>query len=281
MRYSIGAKGKSLYVSGMKHLVRMYSLSEWERQRCAPDKVREIDAERTICLDKCNTAIESKVIVFDSKQIKVFWELILSNKFLPSVDYKLPFPDVWIQFTSNVILNDVGTEFVHDLGNTALLLTQQESGFNRIIMVHEEHDDEEIIWNLRTPEKMTVSQLYTEMTTAEQYRMLAAACIAYINCENIYLHKEGEVSDAINAKRERKGKSRLEPYYVCRIRGVQYDSEGYEKGAGVKHGIRYDVRGHFRRLETGKTIWVRPHQRGLQNELYVPKTYVVAKEPHQ
>ena len=68
---------------------------------------------------------------------------------------------------------------------------------------------------------------------------------------------------------------------MCRIRGVQYDSEGYEKGAGVKHGIRYDVRGHFRRLETGKTIWVRPHQRGLQNELYVPKTYVVAKEPHQ
>lgn len=109
------------------------------------------------------------------------------------------------------------------------------------------------------------------------YRNLAIACIGYINCENIYLHRE-DVPDKVNRKREAKGKSKLEPYYVCRIRGVNYDSAG-ATGEGSKHGIRYDVRGHFRRLTSGKTTWVRPHQRGLSNELYVPKTYVVDKRP--
>ena len=71
---------------------------------------------------------------------------------------------------------------------------------------------------------------------------------------------------------------RLEPYYVCRIRGVQYDSAGNPAGEGSKHGIRYDVRGHFRRMTNGKTTWVRAHQRGLANELYIPKTYVVDKK---
>ena len=93
--------------------------------------------------------------------------------------------------------------------------------------------------------------------------------------KNVYLEKQGEVPEAVNRKREAKGKSRLEPYYVCRIKGVQYDS--HATGEGAKHGIRYDVRGHFRRLDTGKTIWVRSHQRGLANELYVPKVYKVEK----
>lgn len=106
-----------------------------------------------------------------------------------------------------------------------------------------------------------------------QIKNLALCCIGYINCENVYLHEEARVPEKVNRKREAKGKSRLEPYYTCRIRGVNYDSVA--TGTGAAHGIRYDVRGHFRKLATGKTTWVRPHQRGLQNELYVPKTYKV------
>lgn len=107
------------------------------------------------------------------------------------------------------------------------------------------------------------------------YRTLAVTCIGFINCENVTLHREG-VPEKVNRKREAKGKSRIEPYYVCRIRGVTYDSEG-RTGIGVEHGHRYDVRGHFRRLGTGQVTWVRPHQRGLKHELYIPKTYIVAK----
>lgn len=110
-------------------------------------------------------------------------------------------------------------------------------------------------------------------------RKLANACIGYINCDNIYLAQDGIVPDKVNRKRAKQGKTILEPYYVCRIRGVQYDSNGEPTGEGTHHGFRYDVRGHFRKLTSGKTTWVRPHQRGLQNELYIPKTYVVAKEP--
>lgn len=108
---------------------------------------------------------------------------------------------------------------------------------------------------------------------SDRFRYLAIACIGYINCDNVYLHREGEVSDKVNRKREAKGKSRIEPYYVCRIRGVNYDSVA--TGTGATHSIRYDVRGHFRKLSTGKTTWVRPHQRGVHNELYVPKVYKV------
>lgn len=128
-----------------------------------------------------------------------------------------------------------------------------------------------------TDEKAMLPDLFAERANVERihYRNLAVACIGYINCENVYLERES-VPERINEKRERKGKSRLEPYYICRIRGVQYDSTD-PTGTGAKHGIRYDVRGHFRRLQTGKTTWIRPHQRGLQNELYVPKTYLVDK----
>ena len=41
-------------------------------------------------------------------------------------------------------------------------------------------------------------------------------------------------------------------------------------GRGTIHSVRYDVRGHWR-LRNGKLSWIRPHQRGLANERYVPR----------
>ena len=56
------------------------------------------------------------------------------------------------------------------------------------------------------------------------------------------------------------------------------------------HNIRYDVMGHLRCIqkknEDGTTsnsfVWVRPHQRGLANDIYVPKTasFKAGKETH-
>ena len=56
------------------------------------------------------------------------------------------------------------------------------------------------------------------------------------------------------------------------------------------HNIRYDVMGHLRcnrkKNEDGSFsnsfIWVRPHQRGLANDIYVPKTasFKAGKETH-
>lgn len=279
MRYSIGAKGRANYIKGAKRLLEIYAPQSTDHLLLDEEKRERLSDKFHLWQHKYRIALDSQVIVFDCEQIKVFWELICKGEFSPALDYKLPFENTWIQFSDAVVLDRDDTEAWPDLGNTAILLTQQDSGFNQIVLIHEEHDDELLAWNSSNLEDVSELGVVHGATVAERYRLLAAACVAYINCENIYLQKEGEVSEAINAKRQRKGKSKLEPYYVCRIRGVQYDSNGYEKGAGIKHGIRYDVRGHFRHLDTGKTIWVRPHQRGLQNELYVPKTYVVARQP--
>lgn len=255
--------------------------------------VKNFDDRQFEMLKIMRLAESSKVIMFPSGQASVFLDAIRKIDF--GIDYALPFPVTLLQF-SDPILVDLSDPHVpnklqkKELGALLLWQDKDDSGKNNNVIFVLEKDLSHyriISWHSSDESLLMSGELSNDEfnqineMTLKDVRRLAVACIGYINCENVYLHKEGEVSDAINTKRERKGKSRLEPYYVCRIRGVQYDSEGYEKGAGVKHGIRYDVRGHFRRLETGKTIWVRPHQRGLQNELYVPKTYVVAKEPHQ
>ena len=257
----------------------------------------------------------SQTILFPSEQVAVFSQL-LNRHFDVPLEYRLPFRQVMLEFTKPVLISGIQgnitalgflleqsevTQELYDWSIEQIRRADSAFGFddtpileidwsktdkaiiNELMVVCEDLSFEVVKWTSQNPDGLEIlcNLSGEEVSTLLNLKHLAIACIGYINCENVYLHKEGEVSESVNAKRERKGKSRLEPYYVCRIRGVQYDSEGYEKGAGVKHGIRYDVRGHFRRLETGKTIWVRPHQRGLQNELYVPKTYVVAKEPHQ
>lgn len=227
---------------------------------------------------------DSQIIVFDTEQVKVFWDLIRVGKFLPTLDYRLPFPKVCIYFSEPIILQEADY-FGLEIGHQAVFLTQEsllegiqlKDVVNRIAILHREYDPVFVEWFGNLPEVYEVVPPWSADIDklGAMYRSLAAACVEYINCENIYLEKQGEVPEAVNSKREKKGKSRLEPYYVCRIRGVQYDSTA--TGEGSKHGIRYDVRGHFRRLTTGKTTWVRPHQRGLTNELYIPKVYQVDK----
>jgi hypothetical protein len=81
--------------------------------------------------------------------------------------------------------------------------------------------------------------------------------------------------DAVNRKREKKGKRRLEDYYVIEYNAPHSGGDGQATGEGGKHGFRYDVCGHFRRLADGRTIWIAAHQRGLANETYKPKIYRV------
>jgi len=67
----------------------------------------------------------------------------------------------------------------------------------------------------------------------------------------------------------------VEPRF--RTSGADDVMEGQQR---FTHNIRYDVMGHLRCIqrqnEDGTTsnsfVWVRPHQRGLANDIYVPKT---------
>lgn len=249
-------------------------------------------------------ALSAKTILFSDQQADIF--LNTDDKYVFSVDYKLPFPSVIIEFSSPLSINTPHGVIKH----YGLALMQHEQTKERIDRLRRNRDLKReyfdytseafiegkilngcmlvagdlalnrIVWFSDSTHELIDDEFEEDpthpvMVLKRLIKKLAICCIGYINCENVYLEKQGEVPEAVNRKREAKGKSRLEPYYVCRIKGVQHDS--HATGTGVKHGIRYDVRGHFRRLDTGKTIWVRPHQRGLQNELYIPKVYKVEK----
>lgn len=255
----------------------------------------EVAREHTLNHRAVITAMENaKTVLFSCEQAKIFWGK--ENKAFSHRDFMLPYEDLIIQFDCDL---DIPDAMVHGEGCRGILLHSEKytklsfrPHMGNMIKVFPQFwdlmaTDEDFIWSvaatyigkeyLRTLFWFESQGRHAVATVgADSHMHLVRSIIGYINCENVYLHKEGEVDEAINRKRERKGKRRLEPYYVCRIRGVNYESQA--TGDGTKHGHRYDVRGHFRRLDDGRVTWVRPHQRGLANELYIPKVYKVDKE---
>ena len=254
---------------------------------------KSVPKVHTFVRDIKNGAELAKVIVFPAKQAKVFIDALGEIDF--KLDYNLPFPSMLLQFSEPVKFSLREAHTAENVEVGAILLSKQvideHGSFNKVHVIYKDllhfHADSWVSYDgndFSVDENYDGTNPYLEglkkvdSTATSRIHDLVIACIGYINCENVYLHPVESASEAINAKRERKGKSKLEPYYVCRIRGVQYNSDGSEKGTGSKQSIRYDVRGHFRRYESGKTTWVRAHQRGLTNELYVPKTYLVDKK---
>lgn len=92
--------------------------------------------------------------------------------------------------------------------------------------------------------------------------------------------------EKLNQKRSRSGKVPLPGWYEITYRKTihDYTPEKISKQL-FHHSFRYDVRGHFKNFTrgpmTGRVIWCPPHQRGLQNTLYKPKTYRTENSPGQ
>jgi hypothetical protein len=246
-------------------------------------------------------AKQAQVVLFSAEQADVF--SAISESYQDDIDFRLPFDNVFLQFLRPIkFYYEKRSTNDYDRGSLLAVAVRQtkhnrsevkewiekdtEEGklsidlpddgddifINQLCFLYEDWGTENLKWASGANLKFSFSD-DTRSNAMLHWKNLVIACIQYINCENIYLEKVGEVSESLNRKREKKGKSRLEPYYICRIRGINYDSD--PTGEGSKHGIRYDVRGHFRRYDSGKTVWVRPHQRGLSNELYIPKQYKV------
>lgn len=98
--------------------------------------------------------------------------------------------------------------------------------------------------------------------------------------------EERKPSEKLNRKRAKAGKAPLPGWYEIAYKKSR--SRPAETGSGAdgpafRHSFRYDVRGHFKHFRrgplAGPVVWVPPHQRGLQNELYKPKAYRVDNEP--
>lgn len=100
-------------------------------------------------------------------------------------------------------------------------------------------------------------------------RNLAVACVAYMNCVNLMLEKH-EPPEKVQKRRAKDGKPPIQPYYTVTVRPEYRRADETSGEPGSHHSYRYDVRGHFRRLADGRLTWVRPHQRGLAHEQYIP-----------
>lgn len=125
--------------------------------------------------------------------------------------------------------------------------------------------------------------------TIRRYTGLVSWCLAYMMAKSVTLEEEWP-SRQQRRWLERHGKV-PRPWHVVTldpkiVRAWQDMNFGQEPA--YRQSIRYDVIGHLRfnkhwkaNGETGEKVardtveWVPPHQRGLANELYVPKTYRV------
>jgi len=220
----------------------------------------------------------SKTIVFSKEQAMVFVDFALKKKVNIDLPYRIPYSSVLIQFDNlidlDVVYPDSTVARSERLGG--ILLTQDEFQDCKAVMIFSDFSWFSATWEVDSENWGFRHDTSCMPKPMEDFLIcLSWALVLFITSENVILERQ---SIPLPQSVKSKEKTKTRDYYVCRIRGVQYDSQGYEKGAGVKHGIRYDVRGHFRHLATGKTTWVRAHQRGLQNELYVPKTYLVDKK---
>lgn len=232
----------------------------------------------------------AQVILFDSEQALALVPAI--RRFAEQLDFRLPFPSILFQFSEPIPETDILVQERADHDSLlALVVSQTEGGINNASMWFESTAVNRAQWENESVSPLRIAPTAMEeedsdlliadnLTPAEVklhnkeiIRLLACAMVAYINCENITLERQ-EVDEKVNRKRAAKGKREMTPYYTVRLRGVRYESE---EGAvsGRQASFRFDVRGHFRHLEDGRSTWVRAHQRGLRHERYIPKVYEV------
>ena len=242
-------------------------------------------------------AAQAQTVIFHADQMLALRPAL--ERFAEAVDYRLPFTNVILQFDRPVpeqLFFDLERPYQNDPallaettrlweeaglalhgwtpadgdGVAALLLTQMEDGgvtHNQAVAFFASTAINRVHW---TGHDLTWLP-YTDQHFAANKRTLrnlAVACVAYLNCVNLALEKH-EAPAKVQRRRVRDGKPPILPYYTVVV-APAYRGEEDAEAHGSSHGFRYDVRGHFRRLADGRLIWVRPHQRGLAHELYVP-----------
>lgn len=238
-------------------------------------------------------AQDAQTIIFATDQMMALRPLVTSGRIIS--DYRLPFRSVIVQFTRPIpereFLNgalsagvDVRMVAVDDTID-ALVLAQWMDGngqmINNAIAYYASGSVNRVLWwndewrdGGRITPGLSVDRLGLE--DKNTIRNMARAIMQYINCDNIVLERQ-EPPEKVNRKRRRRGKRELEPYYLCTIKAPS-GAHGGATGRGTEHGYRYDVRGHIRRLKSGKTTWVRAHQRGINHLEYKPKIYAAGRD---
>jgi hypothetical protein len=234
-------------------------------------------------------AHKAQTFLFDSEQVLAF--LAAVDRRLPPGDYPAPFPDMVIQFSEGID---------ESLFTTGLRLSARKEAEDKLLGLVIATPEEGmppvanvVAWYSSTsinriaiptdgdgtvayhPFIGTADKGLEETLRADKQRIanLALLCLAYINSPGIEVdHVTADA--AVNRKRALKRKRPLPDYYICRLK--RRAGESHDAAPTGRHvSFRFDVMGHLRRLENGRTIWIPPHQRGLDHELYKPKVYKV------
>ena len=120
--------------------------------------------------------------------------------------------------------------------------------------------------------------------TTQTYTGLFSWMMLYCMAKGIYIEQE-QITRQQRRWLEQHPKL-PQPWHVVKVE-PKFISERAEEGEGFHHSYRYDVIGHLRftqhrvKQEDGSlgkkdyVEWVQAHQRGLNNSLYIPKTYQV------
>lgn len=232
-------------------------------------------------------ARQAQTFIFDSAQIMEFLRAV--DRTLPPGDYPAPFDCMLIQFTEPIPESEFLTGYrtagqPRDDGDSVLgLVMAFPSGGASVANV--------VAWYSSTSINRAAMPLAGDGSVATSFTVGSASnteavrdkqrianlgllCLAYINSPGIEVARV-EPPAAVNRRRAKDGKKPLDDYYLCRVSHERAAAGSAGDPSGRHVSFRFDVRGHFRRLPDGRTIWVRPHQRGLENELYRPKTYRV------
>jgi hypothetical protein len=261
--------------------------AEYVRRRMGNAAFTQYTVDYADCLDFYVTALlarDAQTFLFNSQQILAFIAAI--DRKLPPGDYPTPFSRMIIQFTEPIqqgeFLTGIRTgggpkeedDFVAglvigvDAQGMSVSLWYTSTAINRAITMI--GSDGSVL------EKWTTLQGISEESIRDKQRILnlAMLCLAYIHSPKIEI-EHITADPVVNAKRQRKGKHPLPDYYICQVKRERHISTGPSTPTGRHVSFRFDVQGHFRRLSNGRTIWISSHQRGLDHELYKPKTYRV------
>ena len=237
-------------------------------------------------------AAQSQTFIFDVDQVQAFIRSI--DRQLPPGDYPAPFEYMCIQFSRGIDekLFTTGLRSSGSVEQSDEILglfiaapdgSDAEYRFLNVIAWYKSTSINRIQMNVAgdgtieyRPLDDTIEAIADELYRDKQrLANLAMLCLAYIDTPGMEIERV-YTPDAVNRKRESKGKRRLEDYYVCRWNRDRVRYTAGQPGESERTvSFRFDVTGHFRRLADGRVIWIRPHQRGLEHERYVPKVYRV------
>lgn|SRR5262245_19046452 len=232
----------------------------------------------------------AQTFLFDHDQILAFLRAI--DRKLPPGDYPAPFEQMIVQFSRGI------DEKLFTTGERVISAADDHDQILALLITTPRADEPAVVniaaWfasasvnRIKLDIKGDGTVFYEPIVTAQDSQKaallqadkqrlanLALLCLAYLHSPNTQVSHI--VPDKqVNQKRVAKGKRTLPDYYICHTHRAHVVIEKTSSHSSRAVSFRFDVQGHFRHLPTGKTVWVKAHQRGLAHDLYKPKIYHV------